>query len=1272
MSGPDNIVGMEEEREMMPSRPDETTDQPAGEAIQPGYGPGSPAKRRFSFESLAVILLLGVLLLGAYFRFVGLNWDGGTHLHPDERFLTGVAASLQTVSDPLAYLRTSESPLNPYNTGHGFYVYGNFPMTATRYVAELVQQACDFLPAGCLRTYVGYDGIHLVGRALSGLIDLVSVAFIFLIGRRLYDWRAGLLAALLLALAVMPIQQSHFFTMDNWAAALTTVTLYFAVRAAEKATKKRWWLLLGLFLGLTVAARINVAPLAGLAVVAGLVWLLRRADSRAALDYLTSDRGLRDIYTVILGIGLAALVSIFTFRLAQPYAFADAAIAQQTALEAGENPAGLRTLLNSLVGFNPQWSSNMSEIQGQQSPEATFPPALQWTDRTPLLFPGINMVLYGLGITAGIMAWIGFFWALWQIARARPGWVAHLIPVTWVGFYFLFMGTRWVKSIRYFLPIYPFLLLLAGWALVEIWKRAGERRGYKLAAGALVALVVVPTFLWANAFVEIYRQPLTRVAASRWMYANVPTAVTLLYETVDGQPAEVQLPNNGFELRSAEPQRTVIQFDMPVAGRLVGARLNYVSDPAGDDDQETLEFVLRDFNGNVLSQVEQTANLGLAEETMLVDMAPAPLQAGDPLILEIGLAEGDGIIADTSRIVNEHWDDLLPANVDGKSAYGVYYREVDGGQRPITWPDNNDDKRQAMLDWIDQADYIALSSQRALWSTPRLPLTYPLNIAYYESLFNGDLGFELAAEFHGDIHIGPLYISDTGGEIAWSAPPEIGWPPPSALAAEEAFSVYDHPPVWIFRKTEDYRPETAQQILGAIDLDEVVVMNPGQATAAPNGLLLAPGEQAVQQANGTFSELFATNGLLARQPWLAAIIWWLAVILLGWLAFPLAFVVFRGFPGRGYAISRILSLLLVSYFGWIMASTGLLPNTRGTLLIGVGLLAFVSLLLYLRHRPEFHHFIRQNLAYIAFVELFGVGLFAFSLLVRLGNPDVWDVIWGGEKPMDLSYFNAVLKSTTFPPYDPWFAGGYINYYYYGFVYTGAITKLLGIPPAIAYNLILPMLFSFTGSGAFSLAYNLAAKRELRREHNRPEVALTTTATPSRRPLRTYPILAGVAAAVFCIFLGNLAEVGVLVDSWQRAGDTLVETGVAALDATIRTVDGALNVILSGQAAPIGTGDWFWTATRAINVNPGETAPITEFPYFTFLYGDLHAHMISLPLTLLALAWAVSLVLRTASFDMATRPGWLRPTSIRAPRRERCTALENSREFSQIDPFGRRD
>ena len=76
--------------------------------------------------------------------------------------------------------------------------------------------------------------------------------------------------------------------------------------------------------------------------------------------------------------------------------------------------------------------------------------------------------------------------------------------------------------------------------------------------------------------------------------------------------------------------------------------------------------------------------------------------------------------------------------------------------------------------------------------------------------------------------------------------------------------------------------------------------------------------------------------------------------------------------------------------------------------------------------------------------------------------------------MVLSFFNAVLKSTSFPPYNPWLAGYYLNYYYYGFVIVSIPVKLLGIVPAFAYNLILPTLFSMVGVNAFGVAYNLVA------------------------------------------------------------------------------------------------------------------------------------------------------------------------------------------------------
>ena len=115
--------------------------------------------------------------------------------------------------------------------------------------------------------------------------------------------------------------------------------------------------------------------------------------------------------------------------------------------------------------------------------------------------------------------------------------------------------------------------------------------------------------------------------------------------------------------------------------------------------------------------------------------------------------------------MNEHWDDLLPVSIDGRNAYGSYYTEVTGGQRPVTNPDSPE-KREEVILWLDEADYIMISSQRAMWHLPRLPLTYPMMMRYYEGLFSGDLGFELVSQFHGNLKLGPLAISDTSAQAA--------------------------------------------------------------------------------------------------------------------------------------------------------------------------------------------------------------------------------------------------------------------------------------------------------------------------------------------------------------------------------------------------------------------------------------------------------------------------------------------------------------------------
>lgn len=1241
---------------------------------------GQTARRAgFNARRAAIAALFLILALAGLLRFSGLNWDDGTHLHPDERFLTMVAGSLRPNENPLDYLRTSVSTLNPYNAGQNFYVYGNWPMTVTVHVANWAAAACDWAgqrlgePA-CSRIYTGYDGVHLVGRFLSALLDLLTVAFTFFIGRRLYGNWAGLIAAFLMATSVMAIQQSHFFTADNWATFFTAAAIYAAVRAAtlgddEPRWRLRWYAIFGLMLGLAAASRINMVPLALLINVSAIIWIaLRRKEfaagqrAAAAPDAAAARIGWweyavasRDLERAIVAVALAAAVFLLTFRVAQPYAFMDAAMARAEGLARdGVAPGALLVTVKSVIGLNPQFLANMKEIQRLQSPDALFPPALQWIDRPAILFPLSNMVLYGMGLTAGIFAVVATLWALWRMFRPGPAagtsgrlafeqepervpeWMLHAIPVFWTLLYFLYMGTRWVKSVRYFLPIYPTLFVLAGWGLVFLWQRAraadevatGRRRAARWrrpAAGALLAAVMLPSLLWAITFTRIYRQPLTRVAASDWIYDNIPSGATILYVNSDGAERALNLPLKWVVLiDQGQPVR--LDFALPEGGVIHGLRLNYLDDPEVEmggpgDDGEVIRLTIGDNQ-----PIELPLALDGRRQAVTIDLANLAVAAEQPLRLTLEAAAGGPIRLGTSLLVNEVWDDSLPVGVAGRNPYGDYYSEVTGGQRPVVNPDSPV-KREEVIQWLDEADYILLSSQRAIWSQPRNALTYPLMIAYYRSLFDGSLGFELAAEFHEDTWLGPLYISDTAGRLGWGARPNIGWPPPNEWAAEEAFSVYDHPPVWIFRKTAAYDPERTRALLEQVDLSQVVVQNPLEATRARNGMMLTDAEQAAQAAGGTFREVFNLDGTVARHSWLAAVTWLAAMILLGWAAFPLAFVALGGLPDRGYALSRTLGLLSVSWLSWLAASTGLLPFTRWTIVLALFVLLALSAALALWRHHQIAAFFKARMGYVVSVELLGAGLFLLMIGIRLGNPDVWDVIWGGEKPMDLSFFTAVMRSTTFPPYDPWLAGGTINYYYYGYVLVGVVAKLFGTLPSVAYNLALPLLFSMTGLGVFSLAWNLvtAAGRDVTIAPLAPPEQpaagiLRTVAGEFRSPAA----VAGLIAVALALLLGNLAHI-------RTIGTAFYRTGASSLDALpgigplARTLDGGIKM-LGGEPSPMYTGDWFWNASRAIAAAPGEVQPITEFPFFTFLYGDLHAHMIAMPLQMLALGWAIGLAL----------------------------------------------
>lgn len=775
------------------------------------------------------LCLLLLLLTGILFRFTGLDWHQGTNLHPDEYGLTNTLTQLSLPESLGDYFNTRLSPLSPYQkydqagnpTDPGpdnRLRWGQWPIIIVRTAGELTGNT-------------GYDEIRMLGRALSAFADCLSLLLLLLTGERLYNWRIGLLGAALSSLAVMQIQQSHFMTVDNFAVLFTMLALYAAVRLAKEPGALRveaggyrfapravtWSALFGIALGMAVASRINLAPLAGIIVLAALIAI---ADLK-----LRSQRDLLQIFAIAGSyLALAAVVSLVTFRLAQPMSF-----------RAETGDTGLFTL-----HFNPDWLASMEVAQKESNGIGGGPPSEQWAHRPALIFPWVNMVLWGMGLPLGLTAWLGFAWAGWRTLRGRPDWRAQLIPVVWVGGYFLFMGTRWVKSIRYFLPIYPFLCLLAAWALVELWRRGErcaarlERRpGARLARwvpAIAAAVVVAGTLIWASAFVwAVYLQEHTRLQATRWIWENIPASFHLTLSGEEGVHAEPVSAHDGLVITPELPFTET--FIAGHSGHLEGLTLPHADGlSGGDGPPRLLVTVSRDPGGvDVIGRAE------VAVPEYQPGHLPGSLQArfdggeiaqGEVYYLTASLLSGRRVTVGQSVIANESWDEGLPVPLDGRYVFGPVYR---GLTMEVRWYDD-EHKRSMFLENLAEADYIILPSQRAIWSASRIPLTYPMTMEYYRALFDGRLGFELAATYQSPLKIGPLQISDLAGTAVWKEPPELPLFNYSWLAAEEAFSVYDHPPVWIFRKRADFDLEAARLVLEAVDLGRVVIESPREAT----------------------------------------------------------------------------------------------------------------------------------------------------------------------------------------------------------------------------------------------------------------------------------------------------------------------------------------------------------------------------------------------------------------------------------------------------------
>jgi YYY domain-containing protein len=1181
--------------------------------------------RRLPSQAPDLFLIL-VILVGVIFRFSWTNWSEGTNLAPDEYGLTNTLTQLSIPKSLEEWFNTRLSPISPYQKSDASgnvtqegpdngMVWGQWPQIIIRGTAEAMTAAdkavvplindlraktcpqggtAAEIPPACMPipvvNYTAYDTLRLMGRSLSALADVITLLACFLIGLWLYSKRIALLGTALSALAVMQIQQSHFMTVDNFAVMFSVLAVACAVRVAKKGGWG-WYGMFGVFFGMALASKINMAPIG--AAIALAAWMADRQRWNDRTRSLIARFG-----PATGGMALAVAVTLVTFRVTQPMSF--------------RAPTGDTTFFT--ITLNPTWVERMKWAQETSSGIGIsgYPPADQWANRTPIVFPLVNMVLWGMGLPLGLAACIGLVWAAIRTFRGRE-WEKHLLPVLIAAGMFIFLGTRWVMSVRYFLIVYPFLCLLAAWAMVEFWNIASTRsRWFKALPAVVLTVVVLGTLAWAWGFTSIYRNENTRVRASRWIYQNIPAPFVLNLRMPSGVNVQEPIPFSSDGQIGTDP--VIIQFIPRESGAVDSLSLGFALDLSGAADSMMHVAIYTEPPGSdpiaETDLVIPRAGIDPRGVTVSGSIGPVALTANGHYRLVVSSVRGGPFTVQGATIAVESWDEPLPVRIDERDGFGGLYRGI---TMDMQWPDVPD-KLNMILNSLSEADYVILPSQRRVWSSIRMPAAYPLTMEYYQALFEGRLGFELAAQFQSPIVIGPLQVSDLAAVAAWGRPPDLPVVNLNPLSAEEAFSVYDHAPVWIFRKRADFDLEKARAILSAIDLTAVAKQDAHQSEGILTGLMLSADQLKEQQAGGTWSDMFSYEMLWNKYPGLAAVLWWLWAVLTGWAALPMVGKIFRGLPDEGYSISKVAGWLLVAWASWILSSLKI-PFVWTTIALVWLVLAVTGGILLWRDRARwkesFHKLWKTWLA----AEIVFTVFFLFDLLIRYGNSDLWHPSKGGEKPMDFSYLNAVIKSTTFPPFDPWFSGGYLNYYYFGFVLVAIPIKLLATVPTIGYNLALPLLFGTMGVTTYGVAWNVA--ESMRR----------------KGAARVVPWVAGLGAAVMMLVLGNLGEVVLVWDGLTKMSTLPYPKGLLfRLGDIPHLLDGALRYALGQASWPFGIDQWYWNASRSIPVPINaagvqtETGPITEFPFFTFLYADLHAHLMAMPAIILSLAGSAAMII----------------------------------------------
>lgn len=321
--------------------------------------------------------------------------------------------------------------------------------------------------------------------------------------------------------------------------------------------------------------------------------------------------------------------------------------------------------------------------------------------------------------------------------------------------------------------------------------------------------------------------------------------------------------------------------------------------------------------------------------------------------------------------------------------------------------------------------------------------------------------------------------------------------------------------------------------------------------------------------------------------------WWLTILILGIIFLPLSSLLFSSLADKGYLFSKAIGIGLSAYIMWFLSSIKVMKFTTGACVVSLGLGLLINLLLVLYFKYLFKpanstlyternilsaFYNKKNILIFITEELLFLLIFLFFTYIRGFKPEAY----GTEKFMDYGFMTTMMRSDYMPPQDFWFSGNKLNYYYVGQFIATYLTKLSFTPVTHGYNLMLMMTGAFAFMLPFSLTFNLIMRY----------------ITKHGKGAKAYAYIGGLIGGAGVCIAGNMHYpiYGLIIPFFKN------------LKSKVK----------------IPYSYWFPDATRYIGYSPETNdKTIHEFPSYSFILGDLHAHVVNILFVLTVLAILLS-------------------------------------------------